>query len=301
MKKPTTVDEQVNLLQSRKLKIKNKYNAINFFSNINYYRFSGYTYFFRNRDDTFNHNISFEDIQNIYYADKELRNILMKYLSIIEICFKRHISYEVSHAIYPNTYLQFDSKIYNDKQYFDKFISKLNKEKYNNKEKKFIKHHEKKYNHELPLWVATEILTFGEISKYYNNLKKQYAKLICKYYHNIDPKTLKSWFGSLTLLRNMCAHHSRLFKEKINFTLRGYNMLIFPNKTSIGHTILIMGILLPKKECLNMIDDILEFEKKYKSKFFSLNSYQLNKNWIMLIEKTRNDNFTYKKKINSTE
>lgn len=190
IKKATTVEEQIDILKNRNMIIEDEESAKNFLLNINYYRFTGYTYLFRNSDDTFEQNITFNEIKKIYKADKNLRIILFKYISLIEIEFKTHIAYELSNAIQTETYLYYSDDLYFSKEHFEQFKENLNINKEKSKDKLFIKHYNEKYNGILPLWVATEIISLGDISRFYNNLKSKYAQLISKYYYNIKTTIL---------------------------------------------------------------------------------------------------------------
>lgn len=276
IKKATTVEEQIDILKNRNMIIEDEESAKNFLLNINYYRFTGYTYLFRNSDDTFEQNITFNEIKKIYKADKNLRIILFKYISIIEIEFKTHIAYELSNAIQTETYLYYSDDLYFNKEHFEQFKENLNINKEKSKDKLFIKHYNEKYNGILPLWVATEIISLGDISRFYNNLKSKYAQLISKYYYNINDDTLKSWFFTISSIRNSCAHHNRLYKTHLKAVPKNHGSLNF--KRDISSAIIIIGVLLRKDDRRKYIEEINDFIENNRGTLFSAKSaYGLDK------------------------
>lgn len=57
-------------------------------------------------------------------------------------------------------------------------MTALEREKNNNSDKLFIIHHKEKYEGKLPIWVATEIMTFGMLSKLYSNMLPEDTRYI---------------------------------------------------------------------------------------------------------------------------
>ena len=76
----------------------------------------------------------------------------------------------------------------------------------------FVKHFERKYVEfpDLPIWVLTELMSFGSLSKLYACLQPKYQKTVSQFF-GISHVVLVSWLHSLTNIRNLCAHHSRLW------------------------------------------------------------------------------------------
>lgn len=84
----------------------------------------------------------------------------------------------------------------------------------------FVKHYQSKYGHALPVWVVTEILTFGGLSKLYEGLKPKHRDEIAeslgiKKGSRGDGAALASWMAALNYIRNTCAHHARLWNKNI--------------------------------------------------------------------------------------
>ena len=101
--KATTLEEQIQLLRSRGMLINNEEKAKEVLSDIGYYRLGFYWFPMEidypnknNRNHLFKDTADFDDAVRLYYFDFKLRNILLKYLSRIEISFKTSLIYFVS-------------------------------------------------------------------------------------------------------------------------------------------------------------------------------------------------------------
>lgn len=101
-----TIDEQLEILRSRGLSIKDDGKAKDFLLHNNYYRISGYSLTLR-KNDVFSKNASFQNIIDIYDFDHELRHILLKYIEIIEVTFKSTYAYEFTQVHNPTAYLDY--------------------------------------------------------------------------------------------------------------------------------------------------------------------------------------------------
>jgi abortive infection bacteriophage resistance protein len=62
--------------------------------------------------------------------------------------------------------------------------------------------------------MVLECLTMGNISKLFQSLEKEQRKKIAIHF-GFDERLLMSWFHILTYVRNLCAHHSRLWDKKL--------------------------------------------------------------------------------------
>lgn len=213
LKEPKSFDEQIEILQSRGLIIADIDKAKFVLSNLNYYRFSAYLLHAKNDDNTYKENTRFDEIYNIYLFDKKLRNILMSLLESIEISFRTYIAYTLAINHGSKGYLE--AKNFRQEKYFNEFIKTLKREKNNHKNKEFIKHHNKKYHGELPIWVAVEIISFGALSKLYSNMLPEDTKFIKQNLCTIHPTLLSSWLHSLSHLRNLCAHYGRIYNANL--------------------------------------------------------------------------------------
>jgi abortive infection bacteriophage resistance protein len=66
-----------------------------------------------------------------------------------------------------------------------------------------------------PLWAMMEAITYGTLSRLFAGLQLSHRKAIAVRF-GFDEVVLASWFRALNLLRNMCAHHNRLWNMPLH-------------------------------------------------------------------------------------
>ena len=223
------IDEQIELLVQRGLIIENKDKAVEFLSNISYYRLTAYAYHFRKKSDgsyIFDDSTTFEKILRLYFFDRELRLLIFDMIERIEIAFRTQISYQYSLAD-PWWY----SKVSNFQRIdlHENDLKKIHEEIKRSREP-FIKDYKIKYSHPEgpPSWMAVEVFSMGLLSKIYSNLASSKNKNdIAKYFKIHRPYILESWMQTLTYMRNICAHHCRVWDRTLivipKFPERTYN------------------------------------------------------------------------------
>lgn len=209
--------------------ITNENFAIYFLSNVSYFRFIQYLRPMEanKTTHTFKANSKFEDAVKLYEFDIELRTLLFKAIQQIEISLRTKIIHNFSIA--HGAFWFFDTNLADDEHKFIENINSLDRELNRSKED-FIKEHKAKYNKPYypPAWKTLELATLGTLSKlYYNFNNNRIKKQIAREFNLPQHEVLESWLRSITVLRNCCAHHSRLWNKKlpnapqINITLRG--------------------------------------------------------------------------------
>lgn len=211
LKKHLSLTEQVALLESRGLVIADKQAAEELLYHVNYYRLSGYLHGFKQEDKA--HYLSgttLEQIKSLYDFDRKLTRILMFALEDIEETLKTRLSYSLTSAFPENPLIYLDSSLYRNQSDFLKFSSLFYHELRNNRNLPFIKHYIEEYDGNLPMWVAVEILTMGNLSAIYKNLKGPYQKVLARSYHT-GPVQLENWIENLTFTRNHLAHYMRIY------------------------------------------------------------------------------------------
>ena len=83
----------------------------------------------------------------------------------------------------------------------------------------FIKHLQSTYAETLPpVWAVCEVMSLGLLSRWYNNLKPMPTRRAIAAAYGVDEKVLESWLRHLSLVRNTCAHHSRLWNREFTIT-----------------------------------------------------------------------------------
>ncbi|RDU69450.1 Abi family protein [Helicobacter cholecystus] len=217
----------IQILKSRKLMITDEDQAIEFLKKVHYYRLSAYFIPFqypKNSDqkDIFKDNVTFEDIANLYNFDAELRELFFSYVSDFEIILRAQLSHIHTKKYNPFGYMEDPHSLKRELRIKDiflfyEFISQANKEKQRSHEE-FIEHIKKKYKiNDLPLWVLVEILSFGAMSKFFKlmQLPEQLEFLEFLEMKDIRVNVFENWLESLAYVRNICAHHGRLWNKNL--------------------------------------------------------------------------------------
>jgi abortive infection bacteriophage resistance protein len=239
-KQPLTLEEQARLLCSRGM-IGNIDLMIERLRVVNYYRLSGYWYPFRNRwrychvaeggtprredwyvDDTFQAGTSFEKVWNRYVFDRRLRLVVLDAIERLEVALRTQIAYHhVHYCKNPFAYVDNTSTSLPNLRpgwQRDKFLKKITEANTLPTPEKpspdiFVNHFFKKYGDthtSMPVWMVSELLDFGCTVTFYRGLPYDVQKAIFLYF-GVEDKVFLSWLLALNSIRNICAHHGRLW------------------------------------------------------------------------------------------
>lgn len=216
IKNPTTFNEQIELLESRNLKVEDKEKALRILSRVNYYRLSAYMLTFKT-NDKFEDGITFEKIYELYEFDKRLRNMFMGILETIEITFRTQISYLIAHNY--GALGHKDPKNFMNARFHEGMINNMEREIYRSDEI-FIQHHIEEYKGVFPVWVSIEVTSLGTLSKMYSNLLNKDKSRISKGIYGVPHIYIRSWLHALTMIRNTCAHYGRLYNKNLTIKFK---------------------------------------------------------------------------------
>ncbi len=208
-----TFEQQIDLLISRGLIVHDKTSAAQTLSQINYYRLSAYCLPFQKPKDCFIKGTTFDDIIRIYQFDHDMRVLLFNVLDYIEVAIRTSVTYHHTKIYGPFGYI--DQRNFSPKFKHANWIYDLEREVKRSKEI-FVKYYRAKYSKSshLPLWIATEIISFGALSIFFQWMKNNDKKIISQEY-GVHTPVFQSWLHSLVYLRNLCAHHSRIWNRQL--------------------------------------------------------------------------------------
>lgn len=126
--------------------------------------------------------------------------------------------YVLSHSFGPFWFA--DPTLFINSASHSKSIAGLTAE-YTRSDEQFIKAFQQKYSDLLPpSWMLLEIASFSSLSMLYKNLSPGQAKRQIANLFGLDDKTFTSWLHSIVYLRNVCAHHSRLWNRVMSIQPR---------------------------------------------------------------------------------
>ena len=220
-----TYEQQIDKLKNEKLlTISNEEYAKEFLSKLSYYSLvSGYKKLFKHAPSgKYIHGVSFEELVSFYYFDEELRTLFMKYILHVERNMKSTISYYFCEKYGEQQCEYLNPANYTitrkNKQDVQRLVLSLQKAISLPSHYDYITHHAKQYNN-VPLWVAMNTFTFGQVSKIYQYIPNDIQVKISTDFENVSEQQLHQMMRVLASCRNVCAHGERLYSFHINETI----------------------------------------------------------------------------------
>lgn len=191
--------------------------AAHFLKNISYYRLKGYWWDMQadRVKHIFNSGSYFEDVIDRYNFDRHMRLILFDAIERIEIALRTKMIYHLSLSHGGLWYL--DPALFDDANKHSQHLEDLQSE-FNRSQEIFIKDQKARYSGaDVDAWKILEVASFGTLSKLYKNLHHQLpekATIAKEMGLNLHTE-LSSWLEAITYVRNIIAHHSRLWSRNM--------------------------------------------------------------------------------------
>ena len=231
-------EDQIALIKSRGLIIDDEARTKRHLSNVSYYRISAYMLPFKKRDsngnalDQFIEGTTWDNIYDLYKFDRKLRLLVFDAIERIEIAVRTQVIYQLSHKygshwqtkkkifkpIYKDSNTGRSVDVYNEiKKHISAELKKNNTI--------FIQHYKAKYDNPStpPSWMSIELLYFSELSKICQGLKERSDRTdIAKAFGIVDESIFCSWLHTINYIRNICAHHARLWNIKVDVVPKKY-------------------------------------------------------------------------------
>lgn len=214
-----TIDEQVEILKSKGLKIDDIDYAKIVLLRENYFFLSGYRHLFLKspKDRMFLPGTDFKELYAMFNFDRQIRNIFFKNIMIVENNAKSIFSYQLSknYGIREKDYLNpsnFDKT--NDKaRQINDLLKKIKRQiRVNGGQHSATMHYMNNYGY-VPLWVVVKVLSFGLVSELFTVMKREDQKAIGDVY-GISPDSLMIYLQILANFRNLCAHEDILYDHR---------------------------------------------------------------------------------------
>jgi len=211
--------DQLQQLKDRGLVVENDSKALHLLETISYYRLSGYWYpmlAIPKTDHIFKPSSTFNNAFKLYCFDRELRKLIIGELEKIEVAIRAKMIYILSHR--HGAFWYTNPVLFRDLSFHNKTLAKINGE-YTHSDEKFIVEFKRKYTDPLPpSWMILELTSFGSLSKLYKNLVGTHDRREIAHYFGLDDNTFESWLHSIVYVRNVCAHHARLWSRVMRIT-----------------------------------------------------------------------------------
>jgi abortive infection bacteriophage resistance protein len=206
------VPELIQHLKNRGLRIKDDAAAVRSLSLFGYHRLCPYFRDLQTSAGQFVPGADMENVVKIYEADRALRLLCLAAIQRIEVALRAAIVNEVAVPEGPHFYLE--------QKHFDKFLGFINfltaaHWAFDQGKSPSIKWYKNNYHtpEMPPIWVILDIIEFGKLSFLFADLTVQHRNAVAGVF-GLDESVLVSWFRCLSVLRNQCAHHERIWNTQ---------------------------------------------------------------------------------------
>lgn len=240
-KKWLSVEEQLAKLELNGVLIGDREAGIQLLRAVGYYRLTGYLYPFRDSRfvyeadgrervqvlNTYRRGTSLEHARKLIDFDRALRILVLDGIERIEISLRMQLGYVLGRKS-PFVHLdatQFVSSFTTSEaeaggviwpSKHEVLITRT-RERQSSSDESFVAHFRQKYDDQMPIWALTEIMEFGHLSRMYGGLQNSTGTEIAMTYGVPSKRIMASWIASLNYVRNVSAHHARLFNRKLVF------------------------------------------------------------------------------------
>lgn len=225
-----SLEEHLDKLEHRGMELDRDF-AAQWLNSVGYYRLSGYWYPFRElgacqRKDTFCPGTTFADVVALYEFDRKLRTLVHDGVERVEVLLRTQLN-EATGALGPLAYRDATNfrPTFNHTAWLKTADGRVNRARRSNDA---VKHHDRYYGGQLPVWVVSDVLDISDVSRLYEGLPALMQWEIAERLGvHVDltvlskgqqTKAKKShplvrWFEQIAIVRNTSAHHSRLWNR----------------------------------------------------------------------------------------
>lgn len=212
-----TLAEQVELLMSRGMQGDPK-QIESYLATVNYYRLSAYWYPFRRTgSEQLKPDTRIEEVWDRYCFDRQLRLLVMDAIERIEIAARALFTHHHALEHGPFAYVAEPSSLPYLEQGARSHLMETLAHGIDRSKEMFVAHFKKRYSESahLPIWMATELMSFGDVVRMIISSPKPIRNQIATPF-GVPSGVLESWLLSVSFVRNLCAHHSRLWNRELS-------------------------------------------------------------------------------------
>jgi len=264
-------------LLAKGLAIPDQQKALHSLDLIGYYRLLIYMRPLQeNQTKQFFQNVEFDDVLALYDFDRRLRLICLDAVERIEVAIRAAITNALAPdpAAGPHFYL--DARHFTNANGHASFMRAVCDP--NTAKHQPVAHYLQTYDEpaHAPIWAILEAVTFGPLSYLFASLQVAHRKAIAAAL-GFDEKILVNWFRSINLLRNVCAHHSRLWNKNnlVNVPLQAKILKAeFPSQADQGR---VAARAVTLVALLAVIDPTSDWKQRFKTVALSCPAVPLNK------------------------
>ena len=204
------------------MEIADREEAERWLSNVSFHRMRGYWEPFESKSKgsgarAFQGGVTFASVVERYGFDQRLRNLTLDACDHIEVSLRTQWVHNVAYVSGVGRFAHLDASLFT--RYHSDNLDKLRHD--------YEDYSRGKYPYrfsDCPIWAAAEVMSFGQFSRWYEDTGRQIRRAIARHY-GIDEKILTSLLRHLVRVRNICAHHERLWDRDLQSTFTIPNRL----------------------------------------------------------------------------
>ncbi|MEJ7746720.1 MAG: Abi family protein [Luteimonas sp.] len=213
-KQALTFDEQIARLRERGMVIADADRARHYLSQLNYYRLRGYWMHLEvpsaiSGEHQFREGTTFEQVIALYDFDRHLRLLVNDAVERVEVSLRTRWAHVLALHAGPCAHLQ--SSLFND--HHPKLLGRMER-LYADRNDVFLRHYLER-DIEPPIWVLCETLSLGDLSKWLGAIKQHSMRQAIATPYGLHETPLCSFIENLAYVRNLCAHHGRLWNRAL--------------------------------------------------------------------------------------
>lgn len=223
---PLSVDNQICLLKSNGMSFDDEHKAKHLLQNISMFRMQSYMKpFMLDGTPQFKAGTTFEEAYTLYKFDSEFRKMVCSELEKIEISIRTQLSMIMSDAA--GIYWFADVANFSDASRHAKQLNILKEELRRSDDDDVVQFRKSHAGMFPPSWMTFEMSSFGTLSVMYKLLKGGHARRQVARFYGLSDTVMASWLHSIVYVRNICAHHSRLWNRRLSINA------IVPRRTQL--------------------------------------------------------------------
>lgn len=246
LKPAISVPEQLALLRGRGLVIQNETKALCFLEAVSFFRLTPYMRPFQVSDDPdhgFKPGTRLRSLTRLYDFDRRLRLLVIDAVERIEVATRTAISNHMGPAHGAHWYLERElfHRGYRHQELLDAIRDKQEKARRDylrecqridtssmpmlrkqqlkslRSKESYARHYTLSYDTPalMPAWAAMEEITLGDLSHLFKGLARDADRKAIARRLALPGPLLQSWLHTLTTIRNICAHHARLWNREL--------------------------------------------------------------------------------------
>lgn len=249
-------EQQLDHLVSRGMICADRDAAISTLANLGYYRLSAYAYPFRKllpenspressvqfRGNSFLPSADFSVIRSLSEMDRDLRLHCLLGLQSVELALRVRVAYVLgAHDAFGH--LNIDSldaaassrvPMGSAETIHSAWKRKYKQTVVDAKSEDFVTHYVEKYGGRLPIWVATELMDLGSLVRLFGMMQRTDQNAVARAWGVTDGRLFYKWLKVLNYVRNVCAHHGRLWNRTLTYASPSWPEHLIPELENIA-------------------------------------------------------------------